>query len=82
MLGLLAAVIASVHDMERVTVIQSALATGFLGGYTTFSTYALDSVLLVRGKAFTFAALNWLGSIAVGLAAAAAGGGLAHVLRL
>ncbi|HEY6316734.1 MAG TPA: fluoride efflux transporter CrcB [Acidimicrobiia bacterium] len=47
--------------------------TGFLGGYTTFSTYALETYRLVEDRAHALAAANLLGSIAAGLAAAALG---------
>jgi len=49
------------------------LETGFLGGYTTFSTYALEGVLLYADGRRRLAALNLLGSVAVGLLAAALG---------
>jgi CrcB protein len=49
------------------------LALGLLGGYTTFSTFALESVeLMLRGSYATAAAYS-LGSLTLGLAAAAAG---------
>lgn len=49
------------------------LAVGVLGGYTTFSTFALESVeLMLRGSYVTAAAYS-LGSLTLGLAAAAAG---------
>jgi len=81
-LGLLAAILTSVHDAGRREALQAVFATGFLGGYTTFSTYALDTVLAARNKAFMVAALYWLGSVVLGLLAAGAGGGLARVFRL
>jgi len=56
------------------------LATGFLGGYITFSTYALGGVLLYRDGLPRLALLNLLGSVAVGLLAAAAGAGIARLL--
>lgn len=50
---------------------------GFLGGYTTWSTYMWESLALSESGAYGQAALNLAGSIAAGLAAAAAGFGLA-----
>jgi len=47
--------------------------TGFLGGYTTFSTYALETYRLVEDRAHALAAVNLLASIAAGLAAATLG---------
>ena len=49
------------------------LATGFLGGYTTFSTYALEGVLLYNDGRRRLAAYNLLGSLVAGLLAAALG---------
>ena len=49
------------------------IAVGFFGSYTTFSTLTLASVQLAQNGDMTRAALNILGSIAVGLAAAFAG---------
>ena len=49
------------------------LALGLLGGYTTFSTFALESVELMLRGSYALAAAYPLGSLAVGLAAAAAG---------
>ena len=47
--------------------------TGFLGGYTTFSTYAYETFRLAEDRASAFALANVVGSIAVGLLGAAAG---------
>lgn len=41
--------------------------TGFLGGYTTFSTFAYESVILVREGEIRAALLNALGSTVVGI---------------
>ena len=49
------------------------IAVGFLGSYTTFSTLTVASVQLAESGDITRAALNILGSIAVGLIAALAG---------
>ena len=48
-------------------------ATGFLGGYTTFSTLANDSWLLLVNQHSWLALLNAFGSIILGIAAAALG---------
>ena len=49
------------------------VAVGFFGSYTTFSTLTVASVQLAQGGDMARAALNILGSVAVGLAAAFAG---------
>jgi CrcB protein len=43
------------------------IATGFLGSYTTFSTYAVESLLLIRTGNIWLGLANILGSIALGL---------------
>lgn len=48
-------------------------ATGFLGGYTTFSTLANDSWLLLLNQHSWLALLNAFGSIILGITAAALG---------
>lgn len=81
-ISLLATVLTSVHDGGRLAALQAVFATGFLGGYTTFSAYALDTVLALRDKDLAFAALNWCGSVVLGLSAAALGGAFARTLGL
>lgn len=49
------------------------LAVGVLGGYTTFSTFALDTVTLVGDRAFAMATFYALGSVLLGVLAAFAG---------
>jgi CrcB protein len=46
---------------------------GFLGAYTTFSTWMLESWRLVEAGAWATAALNIGGSVLVGLLAVVAG---------
>ncbi len=52
---------------------QSILATGFLGGYTTFSTMAWESVQLTRSGSRTRSLLYLGGNVVPGLLAAALG---------
>lgn len=47
--------------------IQKMLLIGFLGSYTTFSSYILDSSNLFREKRFTEGFFYWLGTPLLGL---------------
>ena len=49
--------------------LRSALAIGFLGAYTTFSTLTYESYRLLEDGTVTLAAANILGSAAAGLLA-------------
>ena len=53
--------------------LAALIMTGFLGGYTTFSSYQLEAVTLHRAQAYGTASLYWFGSVVAGLAAAALG---------
>lgn len=53
------------------------LITGVLGGFTTFSAFSLESVLLLQRGAVAAAGLYILGSVALSLAGTAAGIALA-----
>ena len=52
---------------------QVILATGFLGGYTTFSTMSWEGIQLVRGGSTTNGMLYLSGSVALGLVCATLG---------
>ena len=52
---------------------SSVLTVGLLGGYTTLSTFAVETVALVERSRRTAAALNVLLSVVLGLSAAALG---------
>ena len=56
------------------------LATGFLGAYTTFSTFTYETVALLRHGEIRSALVNALGSATLGIAGAAAGIFLATLL--
>ena len=76
-LGLLAmALSAAHHDAALPTAL---LATGFLGGYTTFSTYALEGLLLYNDGSRRLAVAGLLGPVVAGLLAAALGAGVARL---
>jgi fluoride exporter len=61
--------------------VRPFVATGFLGAYTTFSTFAVDGDLLVRDGHVALALTYWVASIAVGVLAAVAGMALARRVR-
>ena len=49
------------------------LAVGFLGSYTTFSTYALESLLLIREGSMWLGMLDIASNLLIGLTCALAG---------
>ncbi|MEO8893732.1 MAG: fluoride efflux transporter CrcB [Coleofasciculaceae cyanobacterium] len=57
--------------LERVTTIPPEIrlmvTTGFLGAYTTFSTYSLESEFLLRNRNFSGFSFYWLGSAVLGI---------------
>ena len=53
--------------------LRSAVTIGFLGAYTTFSTFSLETYRLVEDGAYGLALANALGSLTAGLAAVYAG---------
>jgi fluoride exporter len=59
--------------LERVTAIplevRLMLTTGFLGAYTTFSTYGLETSILLRDRSYSLAVLYWAGSAVLGVIA-------------
>ena len=63
--------IAGVAARERVALAPEArafLLTGVLGGFTTFSTFAFESVHLLSDGQFLWAATNIAGQVVAGLA--------------
>jgi CrcB protein len=57
--------------LERVAAIppdvRFMVTTGFLGAYTTFSTYGLDTIALLRTQNFLTAGFYWAGSALLGI---------------
>ncbi|MCC2333131.1 fluoride efflux transporter FluC [Cellulomonas wangsupingiae] len=70
LLGLLTGLVAG--DLAS-TDVSAALGTGFLGGYTTFSTASYELVQLVRQKKWGVALAYGVGVLAVAVALAALG---------
>ena len=67
--------------LEQATVapeLRLAVFTGFLGGFTTFSAYGLQTVILATGGLWSMAALNLFLSNVAGLAMVWAGGALSR----
>ena len=58
---------------DRAGDVAALIITGFLGGYTTFSSYQMETVILHKAQAYRTASLYWFGSVVAGLAAAALG---------
>ena len=54
------------------------LGVGVLGGFTTFSAFSLDAVLLLQKKAYGIAALYVAGSVVLSLAGVVLGLALAR----
>lgn len=60
--------------------LRAPLGIGFLGGYTTFSTFMLESLRLAQDGSWTLAVANIAGSVLLGLVAVVAGVALARAL--
>jgi CrcB protein len=56
-----------------------AILTGLLGGYTTFSSFAWETLQLTEDRAFLYATTNIIISVAAGLAAVWLGRYLVHL---
>ena len=77
LLGLVAgAVIVHAAPVE----LQAIAGTGFLGGYTTFSTASFETVRLIQSRRTGLALLNGIGTAVAAVGAAAAGLALTSLL--
>jgi CrcB protein len=56
------------------------VAVGFIGAYSTFSTYEWETLSTLRSGAFALASLYAVGSMALGLAATWCGAALAEAI--
>lgn len=75
-MGLVVGIIAGRVSLESVRLFA---AVGFLGGFTTFSTFSAETLALIQSGQFFSAAINILLSVAAGLAACFAGMTLAKI---
>ena len=68
---------------ERVSAVapevRLMVATGFLGAYTTFSTYGLETNVLWRDRSYSLAVFYWAGSAILGVIAVQLGAILARI---
>ena len=73
--GLLMGIIveASALKLNLSPELRSFLSIGILGGYTTFSTFSLDSVLLLQMGEYAQAAFYIIGSVVLSIMALVAG---------
>ncbi len=62
--------------------VQAFVTTGLLGGFTTFSAFSLETVLLFERQAYDMALLYVLASVALSIGALVAGLSLTRMLIL
>jgi CrcB protein len=60
--------------------LRTTITIGFLGSYTTFSTFTLETFRLLQSGSYVLGALNGLGSLTAGLAAVWCGVVLGRVI--
>lgn len=77
LLGLVMGASMEGDDLVRLVALAG---TGFCGAFTTFSTFAYESIVLAEEGSSPLAVVNVVGSVAAGLAAAFAGWTLAGAL--
>lgn len=80
LMGVLAGWFALRYAGESGQELRLFLATGILGGFTTFSAFSLDAVLLWERGAFGLAALYVVASVALSIGALVAGLALVRAL--
>ena len=66
-IGIIGAQVA--HDAQRFEVLRLCCGVGFLGAYTTFSTYSLETLKLLQAGSWTAAMTNMVVSPVLGLLA-------------
>lgn len=78
LLGILAAL--AIERSALPAGIRGPVMIGFLGSYTTFSTWTLESLRLLEAGSWGLAAANLAGSVALGMIAVGAGVALGRAL--
>lgn len=71
---------ASALKLNLAPELRSFLTVGILGGYTTFSTFSLDSALLLQKGQYAVAAAYMVGSVVLSIAALFAGLWIARLI--
>lgn len=78
---LIGVVVAALVDRHQAPAwLRTGLVVGFIGGYTTFSTFAQEGLDLMREGQSVVALLYAVGSVLIGLAAVYAGMAVGRVL--
>src|SRR5690242_12096021 len=76
-------VVAALVDRDHLPAwLRVGLVVGFLGAYTTFSTFAQETLDLLEARDGALVLANLLGSVGVGVAAVWAGSAVARGLSL
>ena len=78
LMGLL--IVAFAHRFDMTPALRALLTVGFLGSFTTFSTYSMETVLLMERGDFQGAAIYAGGSLFVGVLALMAGMWLGRII--
>ena len=60
--------------------VRTAILIGLIGGFTTYSTFSLETVNLLRDGELAYAGMNVLAHVSIGIAAVFGGLGAAKVL--
>ncbi len=77
LLGVILVIVA--RQGEHANATRLLLAVGLCGGYTTFSTFTVDTVGLVEGGSASLAVINIVASVGLGLLAVFTGAAVARV---
>lgn len=63
LMGMLTVMLVERGDVDPV--VKLAILVGFLGAFTTFSTFSMDTLVLINEGAFTKAFINMVGSVLI-----------------